>query len=186
MHSPWYRHIPNTLTAIRFVLAFALPFFPQELRLEVVVVALLTEFLDGYTARKLNAVTSFGQLFDPVADKLFIVSAVIVLLVDSSLSLTHLALICVRDFVVSVGSAVLLALHGRGVLKQFRPRNSGKVTTALQFAFLMSLFLGFDPSVGAVLLYFTAVASAVSAVDYLHAGSDLLSSGLRLRATTDR
>jgi CDP-diacylglycerol--glycerol-3-phosphate 3-phosphatidyltransferase len=163
------------LTAIRFVLALLFPFLPARLHLPAIAVALASEFFDGYTARKFNAVTRFGQIFDPVADKLFIVAAVFVLLREGAITPTHLMLVCVRDFVVTLGTLVMIAMQNRVSYTALLPRKSGKITTALQFIFLICLFLNLPAAINWVLLYVTAVSSCVSAVDYLYAGVTKLS-----------
>jgi CDP-diacylglycerol---glycerol-3-phosphate 3-phosphatidyltransferase len=85
-----HRHVPNALTAFRLVLAalfFALlSFYQYEGRGDptllacafvVYVVALFTDFLDGYLARKWNAGSAFGRVVDPFADKILVLGAFI-------------------------------------------------------------------------------------------------------------
>ena len=73
--------IPNVLTIIRMLLipVFAVLFFRGQkiAALCVFCAASLTDMLDGYLARKLNQITDFGKLFDPLADKLMVLTAMV-------------------------------------------------------------------------------------------------------------
>ena len=75
--------IPNVLTIIRMLLipVFVVLFFHEEeikvASLCVFCAASLTDMLDGYLARKLNQITDFGKLFDPLADKLMVITAMV-------------------------------------------------------------------------------------------------------------
>jgi len=83
-------NIPNLLTLLRILLipvlvvAFYLPVsWSAEMAAGIFLVAALTDWLDGYTARQFQQSTPFGEIFDPVADKL-IVAVALVLLVESN------------------------------------------------------------------------------------------------------
>ena len=85
-------NIPNTLTMFRIVLipCLVLIFYIPEnlLSIElqnlvatiVFVIAAITDWLDGYLARKLNQTSTFGAFFDPVADKLIIIASLLILI----------------------------------------------------------------------------------------------------------
>ncbi|MHB8455223.1 MAG: CDP-diacylglycerol--glycerol-3-phosphate 3-phosphatidyltransferase [Acidiferrobacterales bacterium] len=80
---------PNLLTLLRiilvpvFILAYYLPYpWARLLATVVFVLAALTDWLDGYLARRLNQMSAFGAFLDPVADKLMVVSALVLLASD--------------------------------------------------------------------------------------------------------
>ena len=71
MPTNFFAQIPNPITAVRLVLAFLFPFLPESWHLGVIAIALISEFLDGFVARLLKAESYLGQVFDPIADKVF-------------------------------------------------------------------------------------------------------------------
>lgn len=77
-------NLPNTLTMLRIVLAFAFVFFLfvgglfyKSLALATFLLASLTDLLDGFLAKRNNQITDFGKLMDPIADKILVLSAFI-------------------------------------------------------------------------------------------------------------
>lgn len=162
----WVKRIPNSLSVMRIGLAFVFPLVPIEWRVATIVTALLSEFFDGYFARKLDAVTRLGQFLDPIADKLFVLSTITVIVVERRLSFLEFALIAMRDIVVSIGSILVFFYEKRQSLITLQPRMSGKLTTALQFTLLLTLFAW--PSLADPVTVLTAIASCISASDYLY------------------
>jgi len=129
--------------------------------------ALLSEFLDGFLARKWNAITQLGQLLDPIGDKLFILATITVLILERQLSWLDFVLIAMRDIVVACGTISILLEARSQSISFLMPRMSGKITTAFQFALLTS-FYGF-PALVPYLFVSTIVVSCISALDYLYA-----------------
>lgn len=158
------KYIPNALTISRFLLALTFPFAPQEWWLSLIIISLVTEFFDGWMARWLKAVSDFGRLADPMADKLFVLSVVITLYLNDYVTMWQLLLISLRDITVWLGIAVLWSMGHKKLVKSSRPRLSGKVTTAFQFIFLISLFIW--PPSSQPLLYLTVSAGLLSGIDY--------------------
>lgn len=162
----WNRHTPNLLSSLRIALALLFPFIPDMWRLPVVVLSLCSEFFDGFLARRWNAVTSLGQILDPVADKLFVLSTVGVLIHEGLLTWFHFTLVAMRDIVVAGGVLSVLSESRDEAIRFLRPRISGKIATTLQFVFLLSLF-----ATGRLiwpLFFVTAVVSCASGLDYLY------------------
>jgi CDP-diacylglycerol--glycerol-3-phosphate 3-phosphatidyltransferase len=183
--------IPNFLTALRIlmipvmVLFYYLPFDGHLLAAAVVLaVASLTDWLDGYLARRLKQTTPFGAFLDPVADKL-IVAVALVLLAESHTSalLTVPALVIVgREFVVS---ALREWMAEMGRKASVAVSNMGKVKTFVQMVALIFL-LANEPTLdkpivilGYVLLYAAAILTIWSMFIYLRIAWPLLSSAMK-------
>jgi phosphatidylglycerophosphate synthase len=159
------KSIPNALSFTRLALAGVFPLIPPPLRLATIIVALLTEFFDGYLARRLNAITDLGQALDPIADKIFILIVILTLISEGEMTWQELVWLGFRDLVVSIGSITLTVLRGERFVKDAKPRVLGKLATALQFAFLVFLFAW--PPLRVPLFYLTVAVSIVSGVDYI-------------------
>jgi CDP-diacylglycerol--glycerol-3-phosphate 3-phosphatidyltransferase len=126
--------IPNIMTWTRIVAiplivgVFYLPLEPQTRNLVATVMFVtfaLTDWLDGYLARKLNQISSFGAFLDPVADK-FLVCASLLVLVHLSRADVFVALIIIgreiaisalREWMAQIGAARSVAVHILGKLK---------------------------------------------------------------------
>lgn len=134
--------IPNLLSTVRLVLV---PVFLWLLgtsqfgwALLVIVVSSLTDFVDGFIARRFNQVSRVGQLLDPAVDRLFIFSTLIGLAWQGFLPWWLVVLIVARDVALLV-LGIVLANHGYGPLPV---HHLGKVATfSLLFA-LPTLVLG--------------------------------------------
>jgi cardiolipin synthase len=106
-YTPRMFHIPNTLTVLRillvpvFAVAFVMPGDAARITaFAVFCVAGLSDFLDGFAARKLNANSDFGRMLDPIADKILVAVALMMLVAEGS----------VREFNLTTGLASLLKL----------------------------------------------------------------------------
>jgi len=134
--------IPNLLSMLR--LALVPPFLVLIIvgdyvsALIVLIVASLTDLLDGYLARRLNQVTRLGQLLDPAADRLYIFAALLGLAAHGLVPWWIVIVIVARDvFLLVLG--VVLANHGYGPLPVHQ---LGKVATFALFFGLPVIMLG--------------------------------------------
>jgi cardiolipin synthase len=130
-------NVPNVITMSRIILIpliigmYYLPadwLSPQNRNFaatSVFILAAVTDWLDGYTARKLNQMSAFGAFLDPVADKLIVVGALVVLLqldrVDALVALVvigrEITISALREWMAKVGQAKSVAVAFVGKLK---------------------------------------------------------------------
>jgi len=154
-------NLPNSLTVFRIaiipvlVVMYLIKGWPaRELWLTVVfVIAAITDWLDGYLARRMNLSSPFGAFLDPVADKL-IVSTALVLLVSDAVILNHVyssvlfiisvAVIIGREIVISALREVMADMGKRGDVAVDK---TGKYKTAFQLISI-SMLLYAEPLLG--------------------------------------
>ena len=160
---------PNVLTMLRIV---AVPVVVVALLVEtpegdviaaaVFALAALTDGLDGYIARRRREITTFGQLMDPLADKLLVTAALVSLVSLGRLAAWVAMVIIAREFAVT-GLRSLAAERGVVIAASWL----GKLKTALQVAAIFALIASDSPPLGVDLLVYAAVAiTVVSGADY--------------------
>lgn len=162
-------NLPNILTVLRIllvpVLVVALLGETRDGDLLAAVVfaaASLTDLIDGYLARSRNAVTTFGKLMDPIADKLLVVAALFALVSLGRLEAWIAMVIVAREFAVTVSR---MSATAQGVVVP--AAGWGKIKTTVQVAAIFFL-IAYDPPPWWVdgLVYLAVVVTIVSAVDY--------------------
>ena len=175
-------NVPNLLTLARilliplFAVAFYLPVSWAGLAAAALFgVASLTDWLDGYLARRWEQTSSFGAFLDPVADKLIVAVALIMLLQADPRVLMALpvAIIIGREITVS---ALREWMAGLGDSASVAVSIWGKIKTAVQMIAIVLLLLGPEPvlglptyAAGLAGLYFAAVLTLWSMCQYLRA-----------------
>src|SRR5712692_8021819 len=137
--------------------------------------AALTDWLDGYVARRRKQITTFGQLIDPVADKL-LTSAALISLVQMDLAPAWMvAVIIGREFAVT---GLRSLAYARGVAVPASPL--GKTKMVAQVVAILALILAHDQRelflLGQAALWVVVVAALVSAADYFRRFNAVLSS----------
>ncbi len=149
--------------------------------------AAVLDGVDGFVARRFHQRSELGAVLDPTADKLLLVSSVILL----SLNRTHLeplplwfgVTVLSRDVLLSLGA--LAVYHTVGKMR-VRPRWLGKVATVLQMAVVIWVLLKLLPAGQYWLALAAALCTAISGLQYLFDGMQLLSSSpLSHAAKTD-
>jgi CDP-diacylglycerol--glycerol-3-phosphate 3-phosphatidyltransferase len=163
-------NLPNALTLARILLV---PVLVVALTVEspggstiaaaVFALAALTDGLDGYVARSRQAVTTFGKVMDPVADKLMIAAALISLVSLHRLAAWVAMVIIAREFAVS---GLRIAAGQQGVV--IPASKLGKAKTIVQVAAVLALIAASHPSAAWVqaLVYSMVVITVVSGADY--------------------
>ena len=183
-------NLPNTLTLVRMFLVPLLVVVlltefegrrilgaPKELvGAAIFALASLTDWLDGYLARRRRQVTWLGQMLDPIADKLLTSGAFISLVQLGLAPAWMVALIIGREFAVT---GLRSFAHTRGIAIPASPL--GKAKMASQVTAILLLILGWGPvpglaPIGRAALWVVMVAAVASAVDYYRRFQRLLNS----------
>ena len=137
--------------------------------------ASLTDWLDGYLARRRKQVTTVGQLLDPLADKLLVTAAFVSLVQMDLAPAWMIAIILGREFAVTVLRSIA---HARGVIISASPL--GKFKMVSQVVAILLLILGDEHLqafvvLGRIALWVAAVTAVASAVDYYRRFNHVLS-----------
>ncbi|GAB4189448.1 MAG: CDP-alcohol phosphatidyltransferase family protein [Simkaniaceae bacterium] len=132
--------VSNGLSLLRAPLALLFFIDNEILRVAVVVLAMLTDSIDGYLARRYRFTTQFGAILDPVMDKIFVFFALMALLTENRLELWQALAMISRDFFLCL-FAIYLRIIRQWEAYQFKAIRWGKVTTVLQFLILIALSL---------------------------------------------
>lgn len=156
--------LPNWLSSSRFLLAVAFVLVDRtEVRMGLIAVAALTDFLDGWLARRVDATSRWGALLDPIADRVFVLAAVGTFLFTGSLGTGAYFVLIMRDLATAVGFLVARVIPWlRPVV--FKARLTGKLVTVLQLVTLAAVLVA--PAALHSLLLAVALVSVVSIVDY--------------------
>jgi len=167
-------NLPNTISLIRMgviPILFFLLLSPRPLMSLVIAVlfiaAALTDLLDGYIARRYHIVTTMGKFLDPIADKLIVNTAMIMLIPIGRIPTWIAAMIIIRDFIVD---GIRNIASSEGLIIDASPL--GKRKTLCQIFAVSALmihypFFGVDAhAVGMVILYIALVLTVLSGVDY--------------------
>ena len=203
-------NLPNKLTLFRMILVpvfvivaylpindYVLGFSVKFLLLDLIfIIASLTDQLDGYIARKTNQVTTFGKFLDPIADKVLVVSALVIMSEFALIPAWIPVVVLTREFLVS-GFRLVAAEKGTVIAASIW----GKIKTATTMVAIILLLLagyrmgafvgcfgtgeqaamncmstGFAiiNGLGTILMVVAVVATIFSGWDYLRGGKDLL------------
>ena len=183
-------NLPNLVTLLRILLiplivgVFYLPdawlsFEGKNITATAIFVfAAITDWLDGYLARKLNQMSAFGAFFDPVADKLVVVGALIVLLYLNRVDMVVALIIIGREIAISALREWMATLgHSKSVAVAF----VGKLKTVLQMVAIPLLLFGDElfgfldtHALGTICIYVAALLTVVSMLYYLRRALPLL------------
>ncbi|HLR54030.1 MAG TPA: CDP-diacylglycerol--glycerol-3-phosphate 3-phosphatidyltransferase [Pseudogracilibacillus sp.] len=179
-------NLPNKITISRiflipiFILLLSIPLdlgtwniggndlpFVELIAAVIFLIAALTDWLDGYYARKYNLITNMGKFLDPLADKL-LVSAAFILLVELQLAPAWVIIIIIsREFAIT---GFRLVASGEGIV--LAASNMGKLKTVSQILAIALLLLHHFPfsylhiPAGDIVLYISLILTVWSGVDY--------------------
>ena len=155
----------NLISLSRLVMAAAFVHWATSPGIAVAILCLagISDWLDGWVAKRLGQQSRFGALLDPICDRLFVVPVLATLVFVHGLPLWQLGVLISRDLFTSAGSLAVL-LFRPALREALRARRSGKIVTSLQFWSVVHVVLGlpgFEVTFAAV-----ALASAWALVDY--------------------
>lgn len=169
-------NIANKLTILRMIMV---PFFFLAIYYEkgsgsfpisafIFAIASITDFLDGYLARKHNMVSNFGKFMDPLADKI-LVAAALISLVEMNLTPAWMVVIIIsREYSVSIIRAIA-GLSGEVIAAS----KGGKAKTTTQILAVLMLLLNIP--FGNIMMWLAVLITFVSGIDYLVKNKKLIS-----------
>lgn len=158
-------NLPNLLTMVRFILIplyiLIFAYGNRYTAFLIVVVAGITDILDGYIARRTNQVTKVGVMLDPLADKSMMIAVMVSLLWSGDLTWSAACAMFIRDLGMIIGSAFF---HFRGY-KTVPANWMGKLTTVLYYVAILWIF--FRLPYAQELLWGVIIFSFVTSVMYI-------------------
>lgn len=194
-------NLANKLTIFRIILVpimIIIPFFGIKgeffsipitcILLDLIfIIASITDKLDGYIARSRNQITTFGKFLDPIADKVLVVTAMIMLVEMGRLPAWIPAIVVFREFIVSGYRLVAVQTNGKVIAASIW----GKIKTVTQMIAIILAFIdinkygaifteeltGFNFAINlitTILMTISVIATIFSGWDYIKNGKDLL------------
>lgn len=197
-------NLPNKLTIFRIILVpimVAIPFFNMQSNFLgipisywiinlIFIIASYTDHLDGKLARKNNQVTTFGKFADPLADKILVLAAMLILVEDGNLPAWIPIIVLFREFVVSGYRLIAVEKGGKVIAASIW----GKLKTVTQMLAIILMFINIDDTnkygafingnltglslviniLATVLMTISVIATIFSGWDYVKNGKDLL------------
>jgi len=194
-------NLPNKLTIFRIILVpimIIIPFFNIQGEVFTVpieciiinfifIIASITDQLDGHIARSRNQVTTFGKFLDPIADKILVVTAILILVEMGRLPAWIPAIVIFREFIVSGYRLVAVQNDGKVIAASIW----GKIKTVTQMIAIILAFIdvnaygalfsgglnGFSLVINVLttlIMTVSVIATILSGWDYIKDGKDLL------------
>jgi cardiolipin synthase (CMP-forming) len=162
------RSLPNLLSLARLAIAPYLFWLLWRehfnLALVAILVAAITDGLDGYLARRLGVSSRTGEMLDPIADKVLLSAAFIALWLDGALEGWLAAVILGRDALILAAAGIALLLSKTP--RRFPPSIWGKLSTIVQVSLVVTLAARFPEPLLGVVKWTTAALTVVSFVHY--------------------
>lgn len=167
-------NLPNKITLFRvFMIPLFLVFmlvpgiqYGRFIAAGIFIIAALSDFVDGYIARKHNLVTNFGKFMDPLADKLLVSSALICFVELKLLAAWIVIIIIAREFIIS-GFRLIASDNGVVIAASWW----GKLKTNVQMILSVMLIINLDYPVINILeqvaIYLAVFLTLVSLIDYM-------------------
>ena len=164
-------NMANRITILRIIIvpifmAVLLSDMPNSkiIAAAIFIIAALSDKVDGYIARKYNQITTFGKIFDPLADKLLVCSAFVIFIDLGIMPAWMVFVIIAREFIVA--SLRTVAADGGKIIAA---SIWGKLKTVVQFTGIIVFLLGVTPWewVNPVINWAILITTLVSGIDYI-------------------
>ena len=185
-------NLPNMLTLLRLVAAPGVPLmflyfsrpFADFAALALFIIAAVTDWFDGYLARRLGQVSEFGRKFDPTVDRLLFIVALVAIIIDGAAPIWFCVAVLVRELLVGGTIAIATVFFG---MARFDVTFWGKLATFLLMFAIPGFMLGWSDfplhtlfAIGAwllgipglVLSYYTAITYVPKIREVVRAGRD--------------
>ncbi len=160
------RSLPNLLSGSRLLLAVAFILLERtDLRIVLVMVAMATDYLDGFFARRGGSASRVGAMMDAIGDRFFVLVAVSVMLFEGGLTTLGYFLMLIRDIMTAVGYVTARVIMPSLRHAVFQARLPGKIVTVFQLATLLAVLL--KPSAATPLLLVVGATSVWAVIDYI-------------------
>jgi len=155
---------PSLCSSLRLLVACVFPFCDEGVWPWLIIVAGLSDLVDGWLARRWQVVSWYGGLIDAISDKCFVLTVLIIFMVNGMFSPLWVPFIIARDIVVLITALYIVRLRFWDAFQRMPHRITGKIATGGQFVlfFLVALF----PSSTLPALLFASLCSIISAADY--------------------
>ncbi len=167
-------NLPNKLTILRVAL---IPFFVffflttgipghNYIAVAIYAVACITDWFDGKIARKYNLVTNFGKFMDPLADKVLVITAMILFVANGSMNPIALIIIVAREFIIS-GFRLIAAEKGIVIAAGWWGKVKTAVTMVMTIVVILHLNFTWYYWTEQVLIWISVALTIISLVDYM-------------------
>lgn len=134
--------LSNSLSFARAPLALLFLFENTTLRLLAIFLAMFTDSIDGYIARRSKSTSQFGAILDPLMDKFFVFFLLAIFLIEGRITVLETTAMLTRDFLLCA-FGIYLITSGRWANHRYVSVRWSKITTALQFVVLIAITMGF-------------------------------------------
>ena len=146
----------------------------RYIALGIFVMASATDALDGYVARKYNMITDFGKLMDPLADKILVSSALIILIELGNISSWIVSIVIAREFIIS---GIRLIATEKNIIIAASPLGKLKTVSQMLSVILMLLSVKAISLITDLSIWLMCILSVVSLLDYIIKNKKVLSLG---------
>ena len=146
----------------------------RYIALGIFVMASATDALDGYVARKYNMITDFGKLMDPLADKILVSSALIILIELGNISSWIVSIVIAREFIIS---GIRLIATEKNIIIAASPLGKLKTVSQMLSVILMLLSIKTISFITDLSIWIMCILSVVSLLDYIIKNKKVLSLG---------